>query len=104
MRQKTKREVMSSELTVAIGLVWGHLNACQFEEAYQLARGCLRIWPNESRLIMMAAYAAVELLEPLDDKMQAVLKKGGCKEWADLVSRRAEYHGDPESAPGKQAH
>jgi hypothetical protein len=104
MRQRVKREGMSSELTTAIGLVWGHLSACQFEEAYQLARGCLRVWPEESRLIVMAAYAAVELLEPLDDKTLAVLNKSGCKAWADLVLRRAEYHGDPASAPGKQTH
>lgn len=104
MRKRVKREVISSELTVAIGLVWGHLNAGQFEEAYQLARGCLRVWPEETRLILMAAYAAVELLEPLDEKTLAALNTAGCKEWADLVLRRAEYHGDPAAAPVQNTH
>lgn len=104
MRRRVQRETMSSELITAIGLVWGHLSACQFEEAYQLARGCLRVWPDEPRLMVMAAYAAVELLEPLDEKLLSVLKGAGCKEWADLVLRRAEYYGDPEFAPGQQPH
>jgi hypothetical protein len=95
MRRKIKRDVMPSELTVAIGLVWGHLGVCQFEEAYRLAQGCLRIWPEETRLIVMLAYAAVELLVPLDEKTLAVLNTAGCKDWEDLVLRRAEYHGDP---------
>jgi hypothetical protein len=95
---------MPSELTIAIGLVWGHLNACQFEEAYQLARGCLRVWPEEKRLVIMAAYAAVELLEPLDEKTLTVLQAAECKEWAGLVLRRAEYHGDPELPPEQDMH
>jgi hypothetical protein len=88
MRKRAKRDVMSDELTVAIGLVWGHLNASQYEEAYYLARGCLRVWPDEKRLILMAAFAAVELLEPLDEKMMTVLKSADCREWADMVLLR----------------
>ncbi|MEN3293125.1 MAG: hypothetical protein V7642_2378 [Burkholderiales bacterium] len=103
MRKRVTRDVMSSELTTAIGLVWGHLNACQFEEAYQLARGCLRVWPEEKRLIVMSAYAAVELLEPLDEKTIAVLQTEN-KEWAELVLRRAEYHGNPDLPPEQDMH
>lgn len=95
MRVRKKRNVMPAEQVIAIGLVWGHLSACQFEQAYQLARGCLRIWPDETRLILMAAYAAVELLEPLDEKMLAALKNPECKDWAGVVLRRAEFHGEP---------
>jgi hypothetical protein len=99
MRRRTQRAAISDELTVAIGLVWGHLNCSQFEQAYDLARGCLRVWPDETRLILMAAYAAVELLEPLDEKTLAVLHGAQCKEWAALILRRSEVHGNAGGAP-----
>ncbi|RJF96887.1 hypothetical protein D3870_21160 [Noviherbaspirillum cavernae] len=94
MRRKIVRETESRELIIAIGLVWGHLNASQFEEAWQLAKACLRIWPEDRRLAMMCAYAAVELLEPLDDRMRVLLSQGGCSEWEALVLRRAEMHNE----------
>jgi hypothetical protein len=99
MRRRKQREAISDELSVAIGLVWGHLNCSQFEQAYDLARGCLRVWPDETRLILMAAYAAVELLEPLDEKTLAVLHAAECKEWANRVLRRSEVHGDAGCMP-----
>lgn len=88
MRTKVRRDSTQTELAVAIGLVWGHLNASQFEEAYKLARGCLRVWPQEHRLILMSAYAAVELLVPLDDTAVKVLETTQCREWADLIRQR----------------
>ncbi|HYD63144.1 MAG TPA: hypothetical protein VEC35_22510 [Noviherbaspirillum sp.] len=90
MRKTTSRETMPDELAIAIALVWGHLNAGQMEDAAQLARGCLGIWPQEKRLAVMAAYAAVELGEPLDAQTVSLLNEAGCEEWARLVIRRAE--------------
>jgi hypothetical protein len=88
MRRKIQRETMQPELAVAIGLVWGHMQACQYEEAYKLARGCLRIWPQEHRLILMQAYASVEILEPLAPAMMAALDKAACTEWAERIKLR----------------
>jgi hypothetical protein len=88
---------MPEELALAIGLVWGHLNAGQFEEAYDLAQGCMRVWPTESRLTLMSAYAAVELLEPLDDETLAILHEAECRDWATLILRRAENHDDADA-------
>lgn len=89
MRKKIQRVIEEPELILAVGLVWGHLNALQYEEAYKLGRGCLRVWPDDKRLLLMVAYAAVEVLEPLDKKMTEALEESQCKEWADLVIRRA---------------
>lgn len=90
MRKTTGRETMADELAIAIGLVWGHLSAGQMEDAAQLARGCLGVWPQEKRLAVMAAYAAVELGEPLDAGTASLLNEAGCAEWAGIVIRRAE--------------
>lgn len=89
MRKPVPRVALQDELILAIGLVWGHLNAGQFEQADQLARGCLRIWPDEARLMLMAAFAAVELARPLTPAMRAALDQAQCNEWAALVLRRA---------------
>lgn len=94
MRRKIARETTAPELIIAIGLIWGHLNASQFEEAFQLAKACLRIWPDNKNLAMMYAYAAVELLEPLDEPTLALMHAAGCREWAEIVLRRAEMHSE----------
>ncbi|RZI42195.1 hypothetical protein EGT07_13300 [Herbaspirillum sp. HC18] len=101
MRQRKKRNDRPDELTLAIGLVWGHLNVQQYEEAYHLAKGCLRIWPEDSYLLVMAAYAAAELLEPLDERMLAALKNTECKEWANLVFLRAGLQSGGQAASGR---
>lgn len=91
MRTKKKRQADADpELTLAIGLVWGYLNARQVEDAYDLARGCIQVWPEDTRLRLMYAYAAVELLQPLDETTRAVLEQSQCREWAMLVRRREE--------------
>lgn len=97
MRTRIRREAMASELAVAIGLVWGYLNTSQFEQAYKLARGCLRIWPQDHRLILMAAYAAVELLVPLDADALRTLETTDCKEWAELIRQRVSTDPTPSS-------
>ena len=89
MRPKHKRGGMSVDQTMAIGLIWGHLSARQFEEAYLLAKGCLRVWPDERNLLLMHAYAAAEVLEPIHvDKLLAI-QDPDCQEWIQLVLRRA---------------
>lgn len=93
MRTEKERNTVPPELTMAVGLIWGYLNVSQFDKAYTLAKGCLRIWPDEHRLLLMAAYAAVELMEPLDDRMRDALSKPHCKKWADLVLSRATAPG-----------
>lgn len=91
MRTKKRRPAAGdAELTLAIGLIWGYLNTRQIEDAYDLARGCILVWPNDSRLRLMYAYAAVELLQPLDAQTRATLEQTQCREWAMLVKRREE--------------
>ncbi|MGH8807029.1 MAG: hypothetical protein ACREX0_04020 [Noviherbaspirillum sp.] len=94
MRRRVRRSSMPEELALAVGLIWGHLNARQFEEAFVLARGCLRVWPDEQHLRLMLAYAKVELLEPLDDDTMALLQKAACRDWTSIVLRRSEIHCD----------
>lgn len=55
------------DLVMAIGLVWGHLNARQFEEASLLAKGCLHVWPEEPNLTLMFFYAEDRVSAPEGD-------------------------------------
>lgn len=89
MRKKTRNEEPQAELTFAIGLVWGHLSARQFEEAYLLAKGCMRVWPDDRALALMSAYAAAELLEPVDKGRLVKLRDALSERWIRLVMRRA---------------
>ncbi|MEN3292513.1 MAG: hypothetical protein V7642_1766 [Burkholderiales bacterium] len=99
MRKKVKDEEIQAELVMAIGLVWGHLNARQFEEAYSLAKGCMRIWPGDRSLALMSAYAAAELLEPVDERKLAGLRDPACEDWIRLVLRRAEKRVEQSAEP-----
>lgn len=90
MRKTVLREPLQEELTLAIGLVWGHLNAGQFKQASQLARGCLRVWPEEMRLSVMVAFAAIEMGQPLEATWRSALMNADCAEWTALVLCRAE--------------
>lgn len=91
MRPKLKREDMPIDQIMAIGLVWGHLRARQFEEAFLLAKGCLRVWPDDRNLILMHSYAAAEVLEPVDlDKLLAT-RTAASEEWIRLVLRRGGH-------------
>lgn len=94
MRSKPIRKREQVELVMAIGLVWGHLNGRQFEEAYRLAKGCLRLWPDDKWLKLMCAYAAAEVLEPVDRDMLAQLSDPASIEWISLVMRRADLSTD----------
>jgi hypothetical protein len=95
MRQKPAPEPLRDELATATGLVWGHLNAQQPEEAYELARACLQLWPGDRGLALMAAYAAVELAEPFDlDALRRATSTDPARAadeaaWIALIERRA---------------
>jgi len=90
MRKRTKPAEMQGDLVIAIGLVWGHLRARQFEEAWLLAKGCLHVWPKEPNLMLMASYAAAEVLEPIDFEALEAISTPANAEWIRLVRRRAE--------------
>ena len=93
---RRRRLAPDPEIALGIGLVWGHLNARQFDEAYQLARGCASLWPNDERFSLMAAYAAIELAAPLEDTMVHAMKTSECLEWTSLIWRRAYSPEDNE--------
>lgn len=95
MRPKLKPDTMPPDQVIAIGLVWGHLRARQFEQAWLLAQGCLRVWPEERNLILMQAYAAAEVLEPVDTERLLALRTPATEEWISLVLRRAHIKGTP---------
>lgn len=90
MRARQKRSELPPDLVIAIGLVWGHMRARQFEEAWQLAKGCLSVWPKEPNLLLMASYAAAEVLEPVDFDALEEIRTPANAEWIRLVRRRAE--------------
>jgi len=95
MRPKLVRDALQDELTMAVGLVWGHLNSQQLGAAWELAQGCLQLWPGNRSLSLMAAYAAAELAEPVD--LAALRSQAGAdparaadeEAWIALVARRA---------------
>jgi len=93
-RPASKSAAMPAELVLAIGLIWGHLNARQFEPAYQLAAACLCIWPDQPTPHLMSAYAAVELGYSLPPATLAALHSAACPEWTGLVLRRAGQRWD----------
>lgn len=97
-----RSEAMQPELSIAIGLIWGHLNTRQYEEAHRLARGCLRVWPDEQRLVLMDAYAKVELGQQLDDVTLSVLKSASCTAWTSLVLRRAGLDSEADKLTAAQ--
>lgn len=95
---RKRRAAPDPEIALAIGLIWGHLNTRQFDEAYQLARGCASLWPSDERFSLMAAYAAVELAAPLEDAMVHAMKTSESLAWTSLIWRRAYSPGDAEQA------
>jgi hypothetical protein len=98
MTARKRRAPAAPEQALAIGLIWGHLNARQFDEAYQLARACSALWPDDQRLALMAAYAAVELAAPLEDDMVLAMKTAEASAWTSLIWRRAYSPASPGEA------
>lgn len=88
MRRRPSRTEMPDEQQLAIGLVWGHLNAYQYEEAFDLAAGCLELWPDNVKLRLMCDFAAAEILEPVDRQRLLALRTPENGEWVDLILRR----------------
>jgi hypothetical protein len=89
MRRRKTLEAMPPELQLAIGLVWGHLNAYQYEEAYELALGCLQLWPDDDKLQLMCDHAAAEVMEPINVARLRSLRNAVNADWIALVLRRA---------------
>jgi hypothetical protein len=81
---------MSDELLMAIGLVWGYFSAYQYEAAYELAQGCLQLWPQDPKLFLMAAYAATELLEPVDRSRLEAMRNNENEAWINLIIARLD--------------
>jgi hypothetical protein len=96
MRARRPPDSMPPELQLAIGLVWGHLHAYQYEEAHSLALGCLQLWPGDDKLQLLCAHAGAELLEPVDAARLRALRNPTNACWVELVLRRAQY---PAGAP-----
>ena len=93
MTTRIRRAGAGLELTLATGLVWGHLKARQFDTALTLARGCLQVWPGDAALALMAAYARLEWdgrdgIEPAG--LPALPPQAdGAAPWLRLLRRRA---------------
>jgi len=94
----TKIKNMPDEMRLAISLLWGHLGARHFNDAYALARGCLSVWPEEKVFRLMLAYAAVELGMSLDEKTCLALADETCSEWREVVLKRAGVNSQNEKA------
>lgn len=90
MRRRRTTEALPPELELATGLVWGHLNAYQYENAYDLAAGCLALWPGNVHLQLMHDYAAAELLEPVDQARLRSLRTADNAAWVDLILLRLQ--------------
>lgn len=103
MRNKRQHEAMPDELLLAIGLVWGYFSARQYEEAYELATGCLQLWPQDQHLFLMASYAAAEVLEPVDRERLLSLRTPENAAWVDLVLRRLDIRAAPHLAAAPNA-
>lgn len=88
MKSIQQRESMPGELVLAIGLIWGHLKTRQFDQAYALAQGCLKLWPNDPQLTLLSSYAAVETGHALPEPTAALLNKKENMSWASRILRR----------------
>lgn len=89
MKKIIRAPALPDELVVAIGLIWGYLNVGQFEHADSLLKGCLRVWPNDQNLLLMAAHVSIELSRPLDVVTTEVLKGAACRDWTSVAFKRA---------------
>lgn len=90
MKRRERPEPMPLDLSVAIGLLWGHLNTGQFEQAHRLGVVCRRVWPDEERLALLAAYAQIELFDGPDaDTGAALARAAGCPSWTAVLARRS---------------
>lgn len=91
MRPRRLPDTTPPELQLAIGLVWGHLHAYQYDDAYALALGCLQLWPDDASLQLLCAHAAAEVMAPVDPHRLRALRTDANADWVALVLRRAQY-------------
>ncbi len=90
LRNAAPEQALEPELELAIGLVWGHLQARQFDLAYQLAHGCLLLWPKQRHLNAMATYAQLEAgFEIPATALKALHADGADAGWSATMLRRA---------------
>jgi Tfp pilus assembly protein PilF len=71
---KTPGDDPRSDLSTAISLAWGCLKIGNYAQAECLLKGCLRIWPDDSRLLLLQAYTCVEQGGSLTPAMLAHLQ------------------------------
>lgn len=88
MKLRQRHTPMPLDLAVAIGLLWGHLNTGQFDQAWRLGRVCRQIWPDDERLALLVATAQVELFDGPDPDTQALLARAACPSWSAVLARR----------------
>lgn len=100
MRARRRPDEMQDELVTAIGLVWGHLSARQYEEAYLLAQGCMHSWPENPALRLMHAFAAGELGTPVDTPRLESMRDPTCEAWIRLVLQRIDMQVEDISETG----
>ena len=94
MKLRQRHTPMEVDLSVAIGLLWGHLNTSQFARAYRLGQVCRRIWPDEERLALLVAYAQVELFDSPDQETRDLLARdAACPSWSAVLARRCRLGG-----------
>lgn len=98
MRTVRHQQPLQDELTLAIGLVWGYLNIGKFEEADQLVQGCLQVWPSDTRLMLMAVFATVELGRPLTSDARLLLEQTNCIDGLNVILRRANELAETDNA------
>jgi len=83
-----QRDDPRSDLGTAISLAWGYLKTGQYGLADKLLKGCLRIWPEDARLLLLHTYACVEQGKALDRTMLARLESS-VEPWALQILLRA---------------
>jgi hypothetical protein len=59
-RAARAREAAALELHCAIGLAWGLVDTGNHDEAFDLCRGCLLLWPESAELLLLLRLAAIE--------------------------------------------
>lgn len=90
MKRRDATRAGQRERELAIGLVWGHLSSRQFESAWQLATGCLHLWPDDVPLQAMLAYAGLELFDDPANIERVRRDHGRYGAWGALLLHRAE--------------
>ena len=92
MKPRGQQAFINHDLGTAVGLIWGHLKARQFDDAYTLASACMQLWPGDANLRILQSYAAIEIGLWLDDETMDFLRSMGGVDCAGQLLRKAELH------------